>query len=60
MRKLRKRPPLANPYLPNSPGYTERHTAHSAEVGDGMVRVDVGEPKGLLRDVLRSTLPDNE
>jgi len=60
MRKVRTRSTLPNPYLPTSPGYAERHKAHSAEVGGGMVREDVGRPTGLVRDVLRDGLPDDE
>lgn len=55
MTRLRKRgtaPKLPNPYKPGSPGYAERHRAHKAEVREGAVRVDVGEPAGLLRDTL--------
>lgn len=52
-------PPLPNPFLPSSPGYSERNQAHPADIGGGMVRVDIGKPAGLVRDVLRDAPPNS-
>lgn len=52
-RTSRANPPLPNPYSPSSPQFAERNQAHPADLGGGMVRVDIGKPAGLVRDILR-------
>jgi hypothetical protein len=37
--------------LPSSPGFAERNAKTAADVGLGIVRVDSGQPAGLVRDL---------
>jgi hypothetical protein len=39
-----RRTPAPDPYAPGSDGYAERHTTHVTDMGNGLVRVDLGEP----------------
>ena len=54
-RHARRAAPLPNPFAPSSPGYSERNEVHPADIGEGMMRVDIGKPAGLVRDILRNT-----
>ena len=40
----RSAPVGPNPFDPGSPGYAERSATHVTDLGNGTVRVDVGEP----------------
>lgn len=42
-RKRHSSLPMANPYAPTSPAYAERHRETVTDIGNGMVRVDVGK-----------------
>ena len=42
---------LPNPMVPSSPGFAERNAKTAADVGLGIVRVDSGQPAGLVRDL---------
>lgn len=40
---------MADPYKPSSPGYAERHRETSLDIGNGLVRIDIGEPTPGLK-----------
>lgn len=49
-RRVRPRNVTAGPnlYDPSSPGYAERSATHVTDLGNGMVRIDVGTPPPRL------------
>lgn len=47
-RPPRSRPAGPNPHDPSSPGYAERSATHVTDLGNGMVRIDVGTPPPRL------------
>jgi hypothetical protein len=44
---------LPNPMGPGSPDFATRNAQVSADIGGGIMRVDVGSPAGLVRDLTR-------
>ena len=40
---------MADPYKPDSPTYGERHRETALNIGNGMVRIDIGEPIAGLK-----------
>jgi hypothetical protein len=47
-RSPRSAPIRPNPFDPSSPGFAERSATHVTDLGNGMVRVDVGAPPARL------------